>query len=88
MASTIDEIRGEYTDLIERLHDEGAINEGKRLELLNLGMKLAHPNLTAAGRRSGPELVQENAQLTAVNASIMQANTRLVLLALLARVHS
>ena len=23
MASTIDEIRGEYTDLIERLHDEG-----------------------------------------------------------------
>ena len=31
---TINEIRGTYTDLIDRMHEEGAINEGKMKELL------------------------------------------------------
>ena len=36
----IDEIRGTYTDLIDRMHEQGAINEGKMKELLDLGMAL------------------------------------------------
>ena len=62
---TIDEIRGSYTDLVDELHEKGAINEGQLKELLDLGMALAKPNMTAYGRRSGPELIEENAALRA-----------------------
>ena len=37
---TMDEIQGAYTDLIDQLHDEGAINEGKMKELLDLATSL------------------------------------------------
>ena len=70
---TIDEIRGSYTDLVDALHEKGAINEGELKELLDLGMALAKPNLTASGRLSVPELVEEHAELMEANAGIDEA---------------
>lgn len=62
---TIGKIVGDFTELAHDLHDQGLINEGKLKELLDLGMALAKPNMTAYGRRSGPELIEENAALRA-----------------------
>ena len=51
---TTAQITADFTELAHNLHDEGVINEGKLKELLDLGMALAKPNMTAAGRRSHP----------------------------------
>ena len=61
---TIGQIVGDFTELAHDLHDKGVINEGKLKELLDLGMALAKPNMTAYGRRSGPELYEELTSLS------------------------
>ena len=68
---TIAQITAEFTELAHDLHDKGAINEWKLKELLDLGMALAKPNHTAAGRKSGPELVDENEKLSAMHSQVM-----------------
>ena len=75
---TIDEIRGSYTDLVDELHEKGAINEGQLKELLDLGMALAKPNLTASGRLSVPELVEEHAELMEANAGIARLEEKCI----------
>ena len=68
---TIAQITADFTELAHDLHDKGAINEWKLKELLDLGMALAKPNHTAAGRKSGPELVDENEKLSAMHSQVM-----------------